>query len=381
MKIGIITILKVNNYGAELQAYATQAVLNRMGYDAEIIDYLFYKNPKHKTTRLSKPIFRHGIKKQLSEYLYPMIEKIKAGKYREDNLKRIARFEKFHRERTRMSQTYRTMDELYTNVPDYDIYMVGSDQVWNPGIYSSIEPYFLTFAPKGKKRIAYASSFGISTLTDSYIPFYRKALKEMDAIGVREEQAVDLVKEVSGKNATLVLDPTLLLTATEWKQVAHPAVTLNEKYLLIYELTPCPYIKTLATYFGKMLNYRIIRICKQAVVEDKETEILNVTDAGPAEFLHFFSEASLILTNSFHGTAFSINFGKDFYTITPARKTNNCRQQSLLRLMGLENRLLQENAPLPNLTKVAMDYTLVRSILEKERVKSTLFINKAIHGE
>ena len=77
MKIGIITILKVNNYGAELQAYATQAVLNRMGYDAEIIDYLFYKNPKHKTTRLSKPIFRHGIKKQLSEYLYPMIEKIK----------------------------------------------------------------------------------------------------------------------------------------------------------------------------------------------------------------------------------------------------------------------------------------------------------------
>lgn len=130
-----------------------------------------------------------------------------------------------------------------------------------------------------------------------------------------------------------------------------------------------------------MLNYRIIRICKQAVVEDKETEILNVTDAGPAEFLHFFSEASLILTNSFHGTAFSINFGKDFYTITPARKTNNCRQQSLLRLMGLENRLLQENAPLPNLTKVAMDYTLVRSILEKERVKSTLFINKAIHGE
>lgn len=379
IRIGIITILKVNNYGAELQAYATQAVLNRLGYDAEIIDYLFYKNSEHKATTLSKPTFHHGIKKWLAEWLYPIMERLKAKKYGKINQIRLERFDNFHREYTRMSQTFHTMDELYTHVPNYDIYMVGSDQVWNPGIYSSIEPYFLTFAPKGKKRIAYASSFGVSTLTDSYIPFYRKMLKEMNAIGVREEQAVSLVKEVSGKNATWVLDPTLLLTATEWKQIVRPTVTLNEKYLLIYELTPCPYIKTLATHLGKILNYRIVRICKQAAVEDKE--ILNVTDAGPAEFLHLFSEASLILTNSFHGTAFSINFSKDFYTVTPTRKANNSRQQSLLKLMGLENRLLQENAPLPDLAKITIDYTTVRLILEKERAKSTLFINKAIHGE
>ena len=381
MKIGIITILKVNNYGAELQAYATQAVLNRMGYDAEIIDYLFYKNPRHKATQLSQPTFHHGIKKQLVERFYPIIEKLKARKYGVANKKRLERFDQFHREYTRMSQTYCTMDELYTYVSDYDIYIVGSDQVWNPGIYSSLEPYFLTFAPKGKKRIAYASSFGISTLADKYIPFYRTVLQEIDAIGVREEQAVNLIKAVSGKDATWVLDPTLLLTADEWIQVARPIISLQEKYLLIYELTPCPYIKTLALYLSKILNYRIVRICKQAVVEDKELDILNVIDAGPAEFLQLFSEASLVLTNSFHGTAFSINFSKDFYTIIPTRKANNSRQQSLLKLMGLESRLLQENAPFPDMAEITIDYMPVRTILKKERTKSIQFINNAIHGE
>ena len=381
MRIGIITILKVNNYGAELQAYATQAILNRLGYDAEIIDYLFYKNPGHKVTRLSKPVFKFGWRKRIAEWLYPKLEKLKARKDSESQRRRMERFEQFHKMNTQMSQTYKTIDELYTNVTDYDIYMVGSDQVWNPGIYSSLEPYFLTFAPKGKRRIAYASSFGISTLADQYIPFYRKVLQEIDAIGVREEQAVNLIKAVSGKDATWVLDPTLLLTADEWIQVAHPIISLQEKYLLIYELTPCPYIKTLALYLSKILNYRIVRICKQAAVEDKEPGILNVTDAGPAEFLQLFSEASLVLTNSFHGTAFSINFSKNFYTITPARKANNSRQQSLLKLMGLESRLLPENAPFPDMTEITINYIPVRSILEKERTKSTQFINNAIHGE
>ena len=137
MKIGIITILKVNNYGAELQAYALQRVLNLLGYDAEIIDYLFYKNPQHKKTIRSKPNFRFGIKKIFVERLYPIYVKIKMFLNSKNENVRKQRFALFHKKNTRLSKTYKTIDELFEAKMDYDIYMVGSDQVWNPGIYSS----------------------------------------------------------------------------------------------------------------------------------------------------------------------------------------------------------------------------------------------------
>lgn len=135
-KIGIITILKVNNYGAELQAYATQATLNKMGYDAEIIDYLFYKNPMAKHTRGSRTEFSHSVKKRFAEWLYPLIHKPSANKTR------TIRFESFHKHNTRLSPTYRCAEELYDAKMPYDVYMVGSDQVWNPGSYTSLRPYF-----------------------------------------------------------------------------------------------------------------------------------------------------------------------------------------------------------------------------------------------
>lgn len=381
MRIGIITILKVNNYGAELQAYAMQAVLQRLGYNAEIIDYLFYKNPEHKATRLSKPVFRLGWKKRIAEWLYPKLEKLKAGKNSESQRRRMERFEQFHRTNTRMSRTYKTMDDLYTNVPDYDIYMVGSDQVWNPGIYSSLEPYLLTFAPERKKRIAYASSFGVSKLPEKCVPFYAERLKRINAIGVREEQAVQLVEKVSGVKAEWVLDPTLLLNAAEWRKVAGKMDVPEEGYILLYELTPCPYIKELALHLSSLLEGKpIIRICKQTVKEDAEADIMNIMDAGPAEFLYLFANASMVVTNSFHGTAFSVNFEKDFYTVIPARKGNNSRQQSLLKLLGLEGRLLKEDAPMPDINVLTIDYAPIRNKLAKERKHSIHFINQAIHG-
>lgn len=382
MRIGIITILKVNNYGAELQAYATQAVLHRLGHDAEIIDYLFYKNPEHEATELSKPVFKFGWKKRIAEWLYPKLEKLKTGKNSEYQRRRTERFEQFHRTNTRMSRTYKTVDDLYMNASDYDIYMTGSDQVWNPGIYSSLEPYLLTFAPKGKKRITYASSFGVSKLPEKCVPFYAERLKCMDAIGVREEQAVQLVKEVSGKKAEWVLDPTLLLNAADWRRIAEKTDVPEGGYILLYELTPCPYIKKLALYLSGLLKGKtIVRICKQAVREDEEADIINITDAGPAEFLYLFSKASMVITNSFHGTAFSINFQRPFYTVLPLRKQNNSRQRSLLKLFGLADRLLVEGDSFPEATELMIDYTSVDNILVRERAKSIHFLEESVNGK
>ena len=171
-KIGIITILKVNNYGAELQAYAAQKVLQLMGYDAEIIDYLFYKNTNHKRTRMSAPTAKMSIRKHLSERIYPIVAHWKSRHFRKAQNERNAKFEKFHKEYTRMSACYDTLDKLKSAKLDYDVLMTGSDQVWNPGIYSSLDPYLLKFGDENIKRIAYAASFGVSQVPDDVTDYY-----------------------------------------------------------------------------------------------------------------------------------------------------------------------------------------------------------------
>lgn len=377
MKIGIITILKVNNYGAELQAYALQRVLNLLGYDTEIIDYLFYKNPQHKKTVRSRPNFHFGIKKILVERLYPIYTKIRMFLNSKNENVREQRFALFHKKNTRLSKTYKTIDELFEAKMDYDIYMVGSDQVWNPGIYSSLDPYFLKFAPKDRKKIAYASSFGVSEIPSYAFSYYQKALREFDAIGVRESNAVDLVYSLSGKSAQWVLDPTLLLTKDDWNEIAvlpEEVKGVCDGYILLYELTPCPYILQLAHYFSKSLNLPIVRICKNASVEDRDRSIINITDAGPNEFIGLFAHAKLVITNSFHGTAFSINLERDFYTVTPLRKQNNSRQQSLLKLFQLESRLLVEGVKFPSVEHRHIDYIPVMQRLSEERKKSIQFL-------
>lgn len=204
-------ILKVNNYGAELQAYATQKVLQLMGYDAEIIDYLFYKNSHHKRTKMSAPTAKMSLKKHIQEYLFPILAKWRARHYREAQEAREAKFDLFHKENTRLSVCYDTVDKLKSAKLDYDVLISGSDQVWNPGIYSSLDPYLLRFGTEKMKRIAYASSFGVSSLPEDVKEYYKEALQSYSAISVREDKAVDIVKSVSGCDAQLVLDPTLLL--------------------------------------------------------------------------------------------------------------------------------------------------------------------------
>ncbi len=377
MKIGIITILKVNNYGAELQAYALQRVLNMLGYDAEIIDYLFYKNPLHIKTVRSRPNFHFGIKKMLAEKVYPLYMKSRAFLHPKNEKTRAQRFALFHQTHTKLSKSYRTIDELFSAKMDYDIYMVGSDQVWNPGIYSSLDPYFLKFAPEGKTRLAYASSFGVSEIPSYAYAYYHDSLNAFDAIGVREANAVDLVRDLCGKKAQWVLDPTLLLTKKDWNDIAvAPEAIKNFQngYILLYELTPCPYILRLAYHLNKTLSLPIVRVCKSASIEDKDKTILNITDAGPAEFVGLFSNAQLVITNSFHGAAFSINLERNFYTVAPLRKQNNSRQQSLLRLFQLESRLLVEDGQFPVAKDISINYEPIRERLNNERHKSIQFL-------
>lgn len=163
-KIGIITIHKVNNYGAELQTFALQKKLVRLGFDAEIIDYLFSKHKDYIFTKQARPFVNLGFVRRIKKFLSPLIAWIKSFPYRKVKRSRESKFELFHRKYTRLSlHIFRSINDLYRAKLDYDVFMVvGSNQVWNPYNNPSLKPYFLTFTPEGKPKVAYASSFGVS---------------------------------------------------------------------------------------------------------------------------------------------------------------------------------------------------------------------------
>lgn len=381
-KVGIITIVKVNNYGAELQALATQKAVENLGYYAEIIDYPFYKNARHKSTKRSKPLFSMPLKKRVAEWLYPRIYKWQQ-KLRKNEIaeRRAARFAEFHKANTIFSREYRTAESLQCADMDYDVYIVGSDQVWNPNNYTSLDPYFLKFAPKDKIRMSYASSIGVSQLPERTKHYYSEALRGLDAVSVREENAVKLVKDISGVEAQWVLDPTLLLPGTEWLKIGKKVENVPRRYVLLYEITPSLYLKRLALKVAGDLKIRVVRICREAVRQESDDEIVNIMDAGPAEFIWLLGNAEMVLTNSFHGTAFSINMQRNFYTVAPARKQNNSRQKSLLKLVGLEDRLIIEEAPMPGIEGYDINFEKVNTLLEVARNRSMNYLRFAIDGK
>ena len=381
MKVGVITIVRVNNYGAELQAFATQKALQMSGYDAEIIDYYYFTNTRHIATKQSKPVFNMPLKLRIVVWLYPWYNRFKRLKGDKQNYKsREQRFEAFHKQYTRFSHEYKRIEDLYSAEMTYDAYIVGSDQVWNPNNYTSLDPYFLKFAPRGKKKISYASSFGVSSIPEKTVAYYKDALGGLDAISVREENAVKLVEEISGRSAQWVLDPTLLLRRDDWLKYANKPAGIPERYVLIYEVTPCTYLKDLALYLADRAMCRVVRINREAVREEKDEEVINVMDGGPAEFIWLFGNATMVVTNSFHGTAFSLNMNKDFYVVTPVRKSNNSRQKSILKLFGIEDRLVVENSSLDIEIK-KVDYTHVNAVLDVQREKSLSYLKNAIDGK
>lgn len=346
MKIGIITICKVNNYGAELQAFATQKKLEQMGYDVEIIDYTYYKNWYYKDTFQSRPFIKMNVRGNLLYWLkyraincfVSLLLPIFNNRLRKRNLnfKKFFSLEKF-------SEQYNSIKDLYIKCKHYDVYIVGSDQVWNPAASSSIEPYFLTFAPKNCKKISYASSFGISNIPPSLTDKYKKLLLNINSISVREQSGVDIVEHLTNKKAKLVLDPTLLLDIEQWKPYMNPVNEIPQKYILVYELLSSPKLREVAVEISKKEKLPIYCICKRAYAIKEVEGMKNLSEIGPSEFLWLIANASCVITNSFHGTAFSVNFKVPFYSILRKDRKNNARMISLLSKVNLTDRILYED--------------------------------------
>lgn len=389
MKIGIITFVKCDNYGAELQAYALQKKLNLLGYDAEVINLEKEKGVIESSfSSYKNAIFnrykQYGLIKGSLKIIELIKDKYNARKALVANSDKVKErheiFEDFFNDYIKHSPQFYTLEEM-RNVQSlpYNILIAGSDQIWNYMQTKYLDVFFLMMANRWKtKKISYAASFSVNSIPQSKKATYKRYLENMDAISVREITGIDIVKSCSDCSAITVLDPTLLLNRNEWIEYIGKKDYLpkNKKYVVIYTLSGSHYIYTLAKKIGKKLGAEVINIKLNFSKIKGDDDITHIWNAGPCEFISIFSQAVYVITDSFHGTAFSINFNIPFTTLLNPASNINSRALSILKLTGTESRLIYDNGENKEPDTLDIDFTPINIIIEKNREKSLKFIKE-----
>lgn len=333
--VGIITTFRQSNWGSVLQAYALQRVISQLGFDVELIDYK-YPNQFH---------WERGCDwgKEPSKTLGWYLRELKAlilnllGFRSAPKMKVL---NDFIEKNIKVSRLFNNHADLHSNPPKYDVYVTGSDQVWNPNTMLGDLSYMLDFAPEGSYKISYASSFSCLSIPEPLKANYQKYLSLYTALSVRENNGKKVIKELIDIDVDVVVDPTLLLTGEEWSVLAKSAKTskLPEKYILCYMLSyTYDADEPMATLLQKVQEkYQMPVIALRTMPKSfhgYEFKLPRSYNKGVPEFLYLIKNASIVVSSSFHGTAFSLNFGKPIIAL--AADNEDDRVYSLMKNINL----------------------------------------------
>jgi len=367
--VGIITMHRVPNCGSALQAYALQYVIERMGLQVELIDYI-YPNAYHKqvAAKRNKTVRGNMVIRFISK-LYSQV----------NGCFIISLFQPFYKKFYKLSERkYTSQEEIFANPPKYDYYVSGSDQIWNPMYVGQDTSFMLSFVREGK-RIAYSSSIAKKEIPTEYCKPYTDCLKKFDAIAVREELSCKLVRKLTGKDVRFVLDPSLLLPAKQWENVIRTAdVNVDGRYILVYILG---YSFDVYDYAAKVINHlqrntgmKITVLIYSRANRKKLNEYKAVNKVTPANFLSLIKNAGIVVTDSFHATAMSLNFGRPLYSLIKNKISSDNRVFSLLQSLGAEDRAISRDESLDKLPPLEMDYSQINIRLTTKRTESINYL-------
>jgi hypothetical protein len=374
-KIGILTITDYVNYGNRLQNYASQELLKSLGFEVESI--VNVTTPDTETgwaftiTRIKNALKLSPVT-LFKKALEKLDERKNHDKYQAGQRAKEKSFREFSEKY--MLETDFTVSQK--NIPNdlgerYDYVVVGSDQIWNPKIRYGSSIDFLTFAPKNK-RIALAPSFGVSSIPEKYISRYTQWLSEMGFLSVREQAGADIIKKLTGLDAPVHVDPTLMLTKEQWLLVAQNSKRKpSEKYLLTYFIGAVS--KKRQRFLKELAAKNNIKLVQMASLDDIERY-----DASPGEFLDYIASSSLVCTDSFHAVIFSIQMERPFVVFDREGKSSimTSRIDTLLSKFKFESRKLQNIIQSDDYFKI--DFTHIPEILAYERKKVLDYLNKAL---
>ncbi|MGI6544889.1 MAG: polysaccharide pyruvyl transferase family protein [Fastidiosipilaceae bacterium] len=348
MKEKVLLVTKCGkNYGATLQAYALSQSIKKKPYSLSVLNY--------SSKNLSEQFRMFRQIRSLKDVLYNILLIPRYKQIKKAN----QRFIEFHNEHLNLTQAYINEDEIINNPPQADIYIVGSDQVWNPNIkFSPI--YFLNFGPLDVHRYSYSASIGISTLPHEYISSVQKYLSNFCSISVREESAERLLNEM-GIHSITTVDPTLLLSKEEWTDIANEPSENN--YILVYSLYKSELLKSVAEKIKGMTHCKIVCVATSVRLQNFGDKI--IWDAGPREFIGLIKNASYVVTSSYHGMLFSLIFGKPFFVIPP--DSTSCRFNDFLSSINMQNRIIHSEEEVTEKTMIMEQ----ENTLLKDKIKQS----------
>jgi hypothetical protein len=387
-KIGIVAVTYKDNFGSALQTYATQYMFEKMGYDAKIFEI----KSVHRSIFIKKLIYYAGriFDPVEAKYLFANLTSrsrkkasVASDGYAQNMKIRHLMYQDFNKRWNKMLPTCKGWDGLRKQAAEMDAVVVGSDQLWRPsnivGCY-----YTLEFVPDKVKKVAFSTSFGVPELPARLHKHAKRFLSRIEHISVREDSGADIVKRECGRDAKVVCDPTMMLTAEEWMHIQDKKPFAEGRYILMYLMGDNPEQRDFVKKLSKMTGYRIIGLLHGATYISYDEDVVDEKpyNVGPSEFVNMVRYAEYVCTDSFHCCVFSILNSRKFFAFRRwpdgSKFSANDRLYTLLKFTGLERRMLYGSESVENWVDDIIDYRDVLDKVDQRRKDSLAFIVNAL---
>ena len=366
-KIITVTFHRANNYGAVLQAYALQKFLSKK-YETEILDYDnkdisdVYRVFKKPSGSIKQTIRR--FKKDILNY--------------NKNSKRSKNFAEF-RKKLMLTKKYSRIDDIKENCPAADVYITGSDQIWNHSITGGLDDiYFLNFGDSKSKRIAYGASCGTVDIVKKKEKEFIEKIENIDFLSTRENSFNEYIEDIAKRDVRVVVDPALLLTKKEWEELDITNRIIDEKYIFVYSVGNAnEALYNMTNKLAQRTGYKIIYFDRDDSENNYKCEKVSGYKYGPVEFLNLLYNSEYVVTTSFHGLALSTIFNKNFFI---SLSTYPDRLLTLLELLDLKDRIITNNEKINDVINSDIDWNKVNEKIKQERQKSIDWLINSIEG-
>ncbi len=389
-KIGIAAVTYKDNFGSALQTYATQYTLEKLGYDARIFEIkgiyrgIMIKKLLYYAGRIFDPVEAKYLFANLSSRSRKQVS-VSTDQFANDMKVRHQMYQDFNMRWNKMLPIVKGWKGLRKQASEMDAVVVGSDQLWRPsnivGCY-----YTLEFVPDEVKKIAFSTSFGVPELPARLHKHAKKFLSRIEHISVREDSGAEIVKIESGRDATVVCDPTMMLTAEEWMHIQDEKPFAQGKYILMYLMGDNPGQRDFVKALSKQTGCRIIGLLHGATYISYDEDVVDEKpyNVGPAEFINLIRNAEYVCTDSFHCCVFSILNSTKFFAFRRwpdgSKFSANDRLYTLLKFTGLERRMLDGGENVSKCAEDDIEFTEVLPRVEKRRKESMEFLVNALNA-
>lgn len=392
----LVTCYFQPNYGSQLQAYATQMAFDKMGLNNETIciDGLLPEINKAKYKYFLSKIFDINTVKDKMATVRKVVAKKRNPQYARDLSLRYGMFNEFAKTKFHLSCRYNSKQELHDKAYNYSAFVVGSDQLWLPSNMCA-DYYTLNFVPEDVKKVALATSFGISQLSSKYGQMAARFINRIDHVSIREVSGQKLCKQWADREVPVVCDPTIMFTGTEWQQALEAEgdgkrFADGQKYVFVYFLGNNPWEREVVKNFVKGTDLKIVQIAHSDEYVKSDVGFADYApyNVGPKEFDELIRDAEYVFTDSFHCSVFSMLNKKRFYIFprysNDGPTSTNGRLYSLLSLVKQEQRMIRkydfDNLDYKKMVESTVDYNMVDDELDKIRQFTWNWLMKALEA-